>query len=87
MSDDDSERWNDPPGVNAGDDGSDGSASGPLSLPNLVFGAHAVVALALVPFLWNAFQAGNLPLVGSLGVLIGLLLVAGVTMRRIAASR
>jgi hypothetical protein len=84
VTDDDSAAWNDPPGLN-GDD--DSTASGPLSFPNLVFGAHALVAVGLVPFVWSAFQAGNLPLVGSLGLLIALLLVAGVTMRRVAARR
>ena len=84
MTDDKSEAWDDPPGLN-GDD--DSTVSGTLSFPNLVFGVHALVALGLVPFVWSALQAGNLPLVGSLGLLMALLLVAGVTMRRIAARR
>lgn len=88
VSNDETEAWNDPPGVNDDDGGTDESTLvGPLTFPDVVFGVHAVVALALVPFVWSAFQAGNLPLVGSLGLLVGLLLMAGVVMRRIAARR
>jgi hypothetical protein len=81
--------WNDPPSVDAGDTGDDERSTlvGPLTFPDLVFGVHAVVAVVLLPFVWNAVQEGNLPLVGSLGLLIALLLAAGVTMRRIAARR
>jgi hypothetical protein len=85
----DNENWNDPPGVSDDVDGAEEASTliGPLTFPDLVFGAHALVAVALVPFLWGAVQEGNLPLVGSLGLLVGLLLIAGVTMRRIAARR
>jgi hypothetical protein len=86
VTDDESETWGDPPSLSADtDEGS--TLVGPVSFPDLVFGAHALVAVGLTPFLWSALQAGNLPLVGSLGLLIGLLLLAGVTMRRIAARR
>lgn len=85
MSNDESDEWADPPGVDSDDDHA--TLIGPLTFPDLVFGVHAVIAAVLVPFVWNAFQAGNFPLVGSLGLLIGLLLATGVTMRRIAARR
>lgn len=86
VTDDESETWPDPPGSTT--EASDESTIvGPLTFPDAVFGVHALVAAALVPFLWGALQEGNLPLVGSLGLLIGLLLVTGVTMRRIAARR
>ena len=86
MTNDESESWGDPPSLSA--DSDDGSPLvGPFSFPDLVFGVHALVAVGLTPFLWGALQAGNLPLVGSLALLIGLLLYAGVTMRRIAARR
>jgi hypothetical protein len=85
VSNDNSDEWADPPGVDGDDEQT--PLIGPLTLPDLVFGVHAVIAAVLVPFVWNAFQAGNFPLVGSLGLLIGLLLVTGVTMRRIAARR
>jgi hypothetical protein len=85
VSNDESDEWADPPGV----DGDEERATliGPLTFPDLVFAAHAAIAAVLLPFVWNAFQADNLPLVGSLGLLIALLLATGVTMRRIAARR
>jgi hypothetical protein len=88
VTDDESEKWGDPPSLSADTDTDERSTLvGPFSFPDLVFGAHALVAVGLTPFLWNALQAGNLPLVGSLALLVGLLLYAGVTMRRIAARR
>ena len=86
MSNDNSDEWGDPPSVDGGDE-EHATLIGPLTFPDLVFGVHAVIAAVLLPFVWNAFQAGNFPLVGSLGLLIALLLATGVTMRRIAARR
>ena len=87
VSNDNSDEWGDPPGVDGVDDAEPSTLVGPLTFPDLVFGIHALVAVVLAPFAWSAFQAGNLPLVGSLGLLMTLLLVAGVTMRRIAIKR
>lgn len=89
VSNDNSDGWDDPPSVDVGDGDDDGNATlvGPVTFPDVVFGVHALVAAVLLPFVWGAFREGNLPLVGSLGLLIVLLLVAGVTMRRIAAAR
>jgi hypothetical protein len=85
VSNDNSDEWADPPGVDDGEEPS--TLVGPVTFPDLVFGVHALIALVLTPFVWSAFQEGNLPLVGSLGLLILLLLAAGVTMRRIAIKR
>jgi hypothetical protein len=91
VSDTGADEWNDPPGLDAdgSGDGEEGGSTvlGPVSFPDIVFGLHALVGVALLPFLVDAVRAGNLPLVGSLGLLIALLLTAGVFMRRIAARR
>jgi hypothetical protein len=41
----------------------------------------------VLPFLWLAYQEGNLPLVGSLGLMMVLLLTAGVAAGRVTARR
>lgn len=60
---------------------------GPFSLPQLVVGIHALGAGAVLPFIWLAYQEGNLPLVGSLGLIVVLLLTAGVAAGRVTARR
>lgn len=64
-----------------------GTSSIEIGFPAVAFGLHAIVALALVPFAWDALQAGNLPLVGSLTLLSTLILILGVVVRRIAKRR
>jgi hypothetical protein len=63
------------------------SLPGPFSLSQLVVGVHALGAGAVLPFLWLAYQEGNLPLVGSLGLIVVLLLTAGVAAGRVTARR
>ncbi|ERG90136.1 MAG: hypothetical protein J07HQW1_00150 [Haloquadratum walsbyi J07HQW1] len=65
----------------------DGGSSIEIGFPAVAFGLHAILALALIPFAWNALQAGNLPLVGSLALLSTLILILGAVIRRIAKRR
>ncbi len=60
---------------------------GPLTPARIVTGAHIVTALLLTPFMWFAYNAGNFPQVGSLGLLFVLLVIAGVAAGRIAGRR
>lgn len=60
---------------------------GPLTPRRLVAGVHVVSALVLVPLAWLAFDAGEYPQAATLGVLIGLLLVAGRVTGQIAAEQ
>ncbi|MFB6148360.1 MAG: hypothetical protein ABEJ48_01725 [Halobacteriales archaeon] len=64
-----------------------GDLPGPVTLPRLVVGLHVLTVVILLPFIWQAYQANNMPQVASLGLLAGLLLVAGVVAGRIAARR
>jgi VIT1/CCC1 family predicted Fe2+/Mn2+ transporter len=73
----------DPVSASDGDD----SLPGPFSLSQLVRGIHFLTAGLITPFAWLAYQDGNLPQVASLGLLIALLLVAGVVTGRITERR
>ncbi len=54
-----------------------GISSIEIGFPAIAFGLHAILALALIPFAWDALQAGNFPLVGSLALLSTLILILG----------
>lgn len=73
----------DPVSASDGDD----SLPGPFSLSQLVRGFHFLTAGLITPFAWFAYQDGNLPQVASLGLLIALLLVAGVVTGRVTERR
>jgi VIT1/CCC1 family predicted Fe2+/Mn2+ transporter len=73
----------DPVSASNGDD----SLPGPFSLSQLVRGFHFLTAGLITPFAWFAYQDGNLPQVASLGLLIALLLVAGVVTGRVTERR
>ena len=60
---------------------------GPFSLKQLVVALHLLTAAAVVPFLWVAYLAGNVPQMASLGLLAVLILAAGVPAARIAERR
>jgi hypothetical protein len=72
-------------GDNTGSQSRGSQTRASVGFPEIVFGMHAIVAVALLPFIWDALQTGNLPLVGSLTLLGGLLVGLGVVMRRVAA--
>jgi VIT1/CCC1 family predicted Fe2+/Mn2+ transporter len=84
---DDIDAYLDPELDPVSESGSDDSLPGPFSLSQLVRGLHFLSAGLLTPFAWFAYQEGNLPQVASLGLLIALLLVAGVVTGRIAERR
>lgn len=73
----------DPVSASDGDD----SLPGPFSLSQLVRGFHFLTAGLITPFAWFAYQDGNLPQVASLGLLIAMLLAAGVVTGRITERR
>jgi hypothetical protein len=85
--DDDIDDYLDPELDPVSESGSDDSIPGPFSLSQLVRGLHFLSAGLLTPFAWFAYQDGNLPQVASLGLLVALLLVAGVVTGRIAERR
>ena len=85
--DDDIDDYLDPELDPVSESGTDDSIPGPFSLSQLVRGLHFLVAGLLTPFVWFAYQDGNLPQVASLGLLVALLLVAGVVTGRIAERR
>jgi hypothetical protein len=60
---------------------------GPFSLTQLVGGIHLLTAAAVTPFLWIAYQSGNIPQMASLGGLMILIIIAGAAASRIAARR
>ncbi|CAJ51139.1 uncharacterized protein Hqrw_1011 [Haloquadratum walsbyi C23] len=64
-----------------------GISSIEIGFPAIAFGLHAILALALIPFAWDALQAGNFPLVGSLALLSTLILILGAMIRRVAKRR
>jgi hypothetical protein len=86
-SDDDVDDYLDPALDPVSESGSDDSLPGPFSLSQLVRGFHVLTAGLLTPFVWFAYQDGNLPQVASLGLLVVLLLVAGVVTGRITERR
>jgi hypothetical protein len=89
MSDDDVDEYLDPEfdrGV-ARSTGDGELLPGPLSLPQLVVGLHLLTAGAVLPFIWLAYQAGNVPQMASLGLLLVLILAAMVPAARIAQRR
>lgn len=71
----------------AGGTGGGEPIPGPVSLTQLVVGLHLLTAAAVLPFLWFAYRAGNVPQVASLGLLAVLILAAGVPAARIAERR
>ena len=85
MTDDDSEDYLDPEFDPVPEE--DGSIPGPFSLPQLVIGIHLLAALALLPFAWSAYTSGNVPQVLSLGLLMAMLVVAGVAAGRVTERR
>lgn len=91
MSDeDDVEEYFDPEldrGIASRETGGGEPIPGPLSLNQLVIGLHLLTAAIILPFIWLAYRAGNLPQMASLGLLVVLILVAGVAAGRIAERR
>jgi hypothetical protein len=89
MSDDDVEEYLDPElDRNVAHTTGDGEPMpGPFSLKQLVLGLHLLTAAAVTPFLWLAYQTGNVPQMASLGLLVVLILAAGVPAARIAGRR
>ncbi|MFC5365465.1 hypothetical protein [Salinirubrum litoreum] len=85
--DDDLDEYLDPELDPVSESGSDDTIPGPFSLSQLVRGLHFLVAGLLTPFVWFAYQDGNLPQVASLGLLVALLLAAGVVTGRITERR
>ncbi|MFB6300385.1 MAG: hypothetical protein ABEH65_09010 [Halobacteriales archaeon] len=85
MADDDLEEYLDPELDPTSQQTSD--LPGPVTLPRVVVGLHLVTAAILVPFAWQAYQVNDMGQVASLGLLIGLLVVAGVVAGRIAERR
>lgn len=86
-SDDDLDDYLDPELDPVSESGGDDSLPGPFSLSQLVRGFHFLTAGLITPFAWFAYQDGNLPQVASLGLLVVLLLAAGVVTGRIAERR
>jgi VIT1/CCC1 family predicted Fe2+/Mn2+ transporter len=85
--DDDLDEYLDPELDPVSESGSDDSLPGPFSLSQLVRGFHFLTAGLITPFAWFAYQDGNLPQVASLGLLVAMLLVAGVVTGRITERR
>ncbi|MFB6127692.1 MAG: hypothetical protein ABEJ79_10430 [Halolamina sp.] len=60
---------------------------GPLSLSQLVFGAHMLGVVGISPLAWVALRNGNTPQFLTLTTLAALLVAAGIVTRRMAKRR